>query len=123
MNKLVILLLIGVMLFGCAQPAAPQNNTSTAAQPPISQIPNKIVSIKDFAFNPSETYVDKGMTITWVNEDSVPHSVKFADGVESPVLSPGQNYSRRFMDSGDFDYSCSIHPSMKGKVKVLGATN
>jgi plastocyanin len=123
MNKLTILLLIGILLFGCTQPSAPKDNTSATSQPPISQTPNKIVSIKDFAFNPSEIDVDKGMTVTWVNGDSVPHSIKFADGIVSPVLSTGQNYSRRFMDSGDFGYSCGIHPTMAGKVKVLGATN
>jgi plastocyanin len=118
MKRLLAIILFGMLIFGCTQnPASTTKNDSLSAQ-----TPNKIVTIKDFAFNPSETIIDKGMTVMWINQDSVPHSIRFADGNQSDILAGGQNFSRRFMDSGDFEYSCGIHPSMKGKVKVLGTT-
>jgi len=111
------------LIFGCAQPQASSPNTAgtSASSPPPS--PEKTVSIKGFAFNPAATTVNMGMTVTWTNEDSVPHALKFDDGTASPVLSTGQSYSRTFDKAGDYPYICSIHTSMKGSVKVIGAVN
>lgn len=116
MKRLVLLLMLGIILSGCAQQSMPQNQTGAATAP----ISNKIVTIKGFAFNPQEAIVNMGMTVSWVNEDSVAHSVKFSDGMQSPVLAPGDNFSRTFDTSGVFNYTCGIHPSMTGDVKVLG---
>jgi plastocyanin len=117
MKRLLALILLGMLVFGCAQ--APSSTAKNDNQP----VPNKVVAIKDFTFNPADTTINKGMTVLWVNEDSVPHTVAFGDGSQSPILVPGQNYSRTFADSGDFAYSCGIHPSMKGSIKVLGASD
>ncbi len=118
MKKLIALVLLGFMLVlaGCSQQAPPQNGTA----PPSPGSANKMVEIKFFAFNPAAVTVNKGMTVIWVNGDSAPHQILFSDGTKSQVLSNGMNYSRTFPDSGTFDYSCAIHPSMKGSVKVVG---
>lgn len=106
--------LIWLLAFGCAQQGG---NTTSPAQGST----NNAVIIKDFAYTPNETIIHMGMTVTWVNDDAVPHSVVFADGNSSGVLAPGQNYSRTFSSPGDYNYSCGIHPFMTGSVRVLGA--
>jgi plastocyanin len=75
------------------------------------------VDIRNFAFNPREVHLAKGGTVTWTNNDGVTHTVSF-NGVQSPGFGNGATYSRTFNDTGTFDYFCSIHPSMTGKVVV-----
>ncbi len=75
------------------------------------------VLIKDFKFQPDSITIQKGDTVTWTHPGSASHTVKFADS-ESPVLKNGGTYSKTFDQTGTFDYSCGIHPYMKGKVIV-----
>jgi amicyanin len=75
------------------------------------------VDVRNFAFDPHEVRLAKGGTVTWTNNDSVTHTVSFS-GVQSPGFGSGGSYSRTFNDTGTFDYICSIHPSMTGKVVV-----
>jgi hypothetical protein len=68
--------------------------------------------------------VNAGDTIQWTNDGSVPegHDVT-GDGLDSGVLHSGASYSHTFNSSGTFSYICTIHPSMKGTVKVLGRSS
>ena len=75
------------------------------------------VLIKDFNFQPESITIQKGDTITWTHPGTASHTVKFADS-ESQVLKNGGTYSKTFSQAGTFDYSCGIHPYMKGKVVV-----
>ena len=75
------------------------------------------VTIQGYAFQPQSITIDKGGTVTWTNQDSVVHDVKFSDA-ESPDLKKGGTYSRTFDKAGTFDYICEIHPTMKGTVIV-----
>jgi plastocyanin len=61
--------------------------------------------------------VPVGTTVTWVHKDSATHTIKFIDSV-SPDLTSGATYQKTFSEKGTYDYSCGIHPSMKGKIIV-----
>ena len=75
------------------------------------------VNIKDFQFQPSTVTIAKGDTVTWTNLDMVLHDVDFK-GSGSPELKKCETYSKTFNEAGNFDYLCSIHPGMKGRVNV-----
>lgn len=75
------------------------------------------INIQNFAFNPGTLTVKKGATVTWTNNDSVPHQIK-SDSFNSTKLTNGQNFSFTFTTPGTFNYSCAIHPSMTGKIIV-----
>lgn len=75
------------------------------------------VAIQGYAFQPQSVTIDKGGSVTWTNQDTVAHDVKFSDG-ESPDLKKGGTYSKTFDKAGKFDYICEIHPTMKGTVIV-----
>ncbi|MFH0832865.1 MAG: cupredoxin domain-containing protein [Candidatus Aenigmatarchaeota archaeon] len=109
MNKilLVVALIAAVFMSGCVQ--VPDS------QPEENQ--TNIIVIKDFAFIPSMLTIRNDTVVTWVNEDSVPHTIKILD-FESQVLSKGQTFNRIFNEKGTFEYSCGLHPNMKGKVVV-----
>jgi plastocyanin len=64
--------------------------------------------------------VAAGTTVTWVNQDDIPHTVVSTDGktFRSRVLDTGDRFSFTFARPGAFGYYCSIHPHMTGKVLV-----
>lgn len=78
------------------------------------------VAIDNFVFSPNALRVSAGTTVTWINRDDVPHLVASADGRfrASPVLDTGARHGVRFAKPGTYDYFCSIHPTMKGRILV-----
>jgi YVTN family beta-propeller protein len=77
------------------------------------------VSIANFAFAPGDMVVGPGTAVTWSNDDGSPHALAFADGrTPSDLLLPGQQYTRAFDAAGVYDYVCSVHPYMSGRVVV-----
>ena len=128
----VTLILAGVC--GCTQTAPPvqppapvttplqttQQRASTTIPVPqtTSSVSDNTIRIKNFAFDPARMTMKVGSTARWVNLDSVPHRILFADGEDSAVLAPSQSWSRKIDKAGTYDYSCTIHPAMKGTVVV-----
>jgi LPXTG-motif cell wall-anchored protein len=82
------------------------------------------VSIVDYDFKPGSITVNKRDAVQWTNYGKVPegHDVT-GDGLKSGNLKSGDTYSHTFNATGTFSYICSIHPIMKGTVKVLAATS
>jgi len=78
-----------------------------------------MASIVDLTFQPPIVEVDAGASVTWTNEDGVPHTVtaRTAD-FNSGVMQEGATFSQTFDEPGTFDYFCAIHPSMSGTVVV-----
>jgi len=110
--RLAALSLVALVLF--APTAGAQGKTMT-------------VSIKNFAFDPpnATATVSPGTTVTWVNNDQVPHTVTATNpaGVfDSGTLQPGQSYSFAFDKPGAYAYHCNIHPDMTATVTVSGAS-
>lgn len=75
------------------------------------------VEIIGFTFNPAELTISRGTTVTWTQRDSATHTVT-GPGFESGGLSQGQTFNHTFNEAGTFDYICSIHPSMRGRIIV-----
>ncbi len=76
-------------------------------------------------FSPAHIQVVLGTTVTWTNQDTVPHNVTFSpvvisssDNWESGLLYPGQSFSYTFTSRGTFQYHCQEHPNMIGTVIV-----
>jgi len=78
------------------------------------------VSIENFAFVPQVVTITPGESITWSNNDGGPHAIAFKDGVAagSDTLFPGKTYSRTFDKPGTYEYFCSIHTYMTGRIEV-----
>ena len=77
-------------------------------------------NIDQFTFYPQRITVKAGTTVTWTNEDDVPHtSIKF---FKSKTLDTADKFSFTFTTPGTYDYFCSLHPHMTGAVVVEAAT-
>ncbi len=77
------------------------------------------VSIANFEFTPGEIIIVPGESVTWTNDDGAPHGLEFHDGAKgTDLLLPEASFSRRFDKPGIYDYNCSVHPYMTGRVVV-----
>ena len=78
------------------------------------------VAIDKFSFSPNTVTVSVGATVTWTNHDNVPHVVSSADNQfkKSSLLKTSQSFSHTFATTGTYNYFCSIHPRMTGKIIV-----
>jgi amicyanin len=99
-------------------PSPASNSAVTAPSSTTNQTANA-VTIQNFAFSPASLTIKKGESVTWTNEDSVPHQIVSDSGAfQGNTINKGQTYSFTFNTAGQFPYHCSIHPSMKGIVIV-----
>lgn len=77
------------------------------------------VKIDNFTFAPAELTVAPGTTVTWTNDDDIPHTVTAtAKTFKSKPLDTNDHFAFTFMVPGDYAYFCSLHPHMTGKIIV-----
>lgn len=81
------------------------------------------VKIDNFTFDPPRLTVKAGTTVTWYNEDDIPHTVA-ATGKQfrSKALDTDGKFSFTFTTPGSYEYFCSLHPHMTGVIVVETAT-
>jgi plastocyanin len=85
--------------------------------------PVATVAMDHNTFIPGEITVVPGTTVTWVNKEGMPHTVVDTNkGFRSKTLAKDASFSFTFATAGDYDYLCSIHPNMKGRVIVKPAS-
>jgi plastocyanin len=93
------------------------------------------VTMQNSQFAPRDVTVRVGETVTWMNNDSLGHSVTADDGSfdSSPAcgtiggrcVQRGESFPHRFGQAGRFPYYCRIHGAkggqgMTGTVTVTG---
>jgi plastocyanin len=79
-----------------------------------------IVKIDNFTFAPAALTVPVGTTVTWVNEDDIPHVVAEQNRVfKSAALDTDDTFTHTFSTPGTFAYFCALHPHMVGTIIVV----
>jgi plastocyanin len=88
-------------------------------QKTIALQPNQI-AIDNFQFAPSGLTVTAGTSVTWINNDDVPHLIveSHTRFKSSPVLDTDQRYTVKLTKAGTYDYFCSLHPKMQARILV-----
>jgi plastocyanin len=99
--------------------AAPVTFTATAAAPPTSGA----VSVKDNFFQPNDTTVQVGGSVTWTWAGNASHTLTFTSGpAPLPAETPAQMTGTRtitFNTVGTYGYHCTIHSGMTGTLHVV----
>jgi plastocyanin len=103
-GRAAVALLAAAVAAGMASPAAHAKAT---------------VQIVNLHYKPTPLTVAVGETVTWKNEGFIPHTVTGAE-LDSGRIRGGGEFSYTFTKPGTFEYRCTIHPSMHGKVIVQG---
>ena len=87
--------------------------TAMEEKPPVE------IKIDNFVFSPSTLTVPAGSTVRWTNHDDIPHNVVSDDNsIKSKVMDTDESFSYTFAKPGTYNYFCSIHPKMTGKIVV-----
>ena len=89
-------------------------------------IPNGNFDVTGAGFySPLNLEIPAGATVTWVNDDSVPHNIQSQDEngkvtnvFNSPPLNTGDRFEFTFEEEGAYNYYCSFHPWRVGIVTV-----
>jgi plastocyanin len=128
-SGLVVIIVLAILIIGGAL-ALNHKSTNNTPQPTSSSTASNSsqpsttgsVDIRNMMFTPSQITVAKGGTVTWINHDSIAHTVvddlSNVGGPSSGDIQPGSTYSFTFNKTGSFQYHCSIHPSMRGTIVV-----
>ena len=70
-------------------------------------------------FEPADLKISAGDTVIWVNKDPFPHTATAKSGdFDSKEIETGKSWKNLFKTKGDFAYTCTLHPTMKGTLKV-----
>jgi amicyanin len=82
------------------------------------------VKIDNFTFEPAILKVKAGATVTWINEDDIPHTVATTDRkFKSKAMDTDENTAFTFTIPGSYEYFCTLHPHMRGTIVVEGTTS
>jgi plastocyanin len=109
----------------------PVTTTTAAAPPPVTVSSPKpkahasasaSVNTGDFFFSPGSVTIAVGDTVSWHNSGEAPHNATANNGsFATGTINPGGSGSHTFNSAGTFSYICTIHPQMKGTVRVLSS--
>jgi plastocyanin len=80
------------------------------------------VKIDNFTFMPQKLTVKAGTTVTWINDDDIPHTVVSTGHFRSKPLDTGDKFTFTFTTPGSFEYFCGLHPHMQASITVEAAT-
>jgi plastocyanin len=81
------------------------------------------VDIDQFTFTPQHVTVKTGTSVTWINDDDVPHTVASSTKFfKSKALDTKDKFSFTFTTPGTYEYFCSLHPHMTGAIVVEAET-
>jgi plastocyanin len=81
------------------------------------------VKIDNFTFAPQRITVKAGTTVTWDNEDDIPHTIASSTKLfKSKVIDTDGKFSFTFTTPGVYEYFCSLHPHMTGTIVVEAVT-
>jgi plastocyanin len=113
-------------LFGSAAILAMAFALTAATRPNLAASPGEtptsgaIVKIDNFSFGPANITIPAGTTVTWTNNDDVPHVVTSDDNkmFKSKALDTDDRFSFTFSKPGTYNYYCAIHPKMTAKIVV-----
>jgi plastocyanin len=76
------------------------------------------VIIEGVKYEPEALTVKRGDTVIWVNKDPFPHTVTAAGAFNSHSIVVGGSWRYVARKAGDYAYTCTLHPNMKGTLKV-----
>jgi plastocyanin len=105
------------LLAALAATAAGCGGSDPLASDPVAT--TRVDLPKSYRFEPAVIEVAPGATVTWENEDSFTHTIRFDGEDETAKLGPGESFARPFPKPGTFHYVCTLHPrDMEGEVRV-----
>jgi plastocyanin len=109
-----VLAALALALSACGgdDPAGTNNNT-------------REIRMQATAFSPSDVTIARGLTVRWVNDQAIAHTITPSNLQQAGVwatqnipATQGANFSHAFNTAGVFNYTCTLHVGMTGRITV-----
>jgi plastocyanin len=115
MRYIGVLCVVGVLV--CGTTLASCGQSGQAADRP--QPKTHTVTMEGMVFQPNVITIAAGDTVLWINKDLVPHTAtSSAAGFDSKIVAANTLWRHAFERTEDFDYICSLHPTMTATLHV-----
>lgn len=92
---------------------------------PVSIVPGSGNPGSEEFFNPSNLKIKPSTTVSWINDDNLPHTVTSGNletgptgEFDSSIINSQGEFDHTFEKQGVYGYYCTIHPWMVGQVIV-----
>lgn len=116
---IAIVIVVGVIGYFGYKSIYKTSSNNSANSNTTSQTQPNTVSLENLSFQPGVLSISVGDEVTWTNNDSVTHTIVADDSsFQSEQLNSGSSFKNIFSKPGTYQYYCSIHPSMTGKIIV-----
>jgi plastocyanin len=76
------------------------------------------VVIDGLKYEPETLTVRRGDTIVWTNKDPFPHTVTAPGKFDSHDIAANGSWKYVARVAGEYAYICTLHPNMKGVLRV-----
>jgi plastocyanin len=76
------------------------------------------VIIDGLKYEPETLTVRRGDTIVWTNKDPFPHTVTAPGKFDSRDIAANGSWKHVARTAGEYAYICTLHPNMKGTLRV-----
>lgn len=101
-------LVLAAVLFACVS-CGPKTHTGEVT-----------IVINSNSFNPGNITVTQGALVTWINEDSQPHTATAPGAFDSGPIAPnGGRWTWVAAFPGTFQYHSLIQPNMAGTITIV----
>jgi plastocyanin len=92
---------------------------ATQAGPGNAGARTSVVIVENMSFEPRVIAVTSGDRVAWVNRDLFPHTATADDKTfDSGAIAPAGTWTLVAGKPGVYAYTCVLHPTMKGMIKV-----
>jgi plastocyanin len=76
------------------------------------------IVIQGLLYVPETLTVRPGDVVVWINKDPFPHTVTAAGSFDSGSIAAGKSWRFTARKVGTHPYSCTLHTTMKGTLRV-----
>ncbi|MGJ8669509.1 MAG: cupredoxin domain-containing protein, partial [Oceanococcus sp.] len=93
---------------------------------PASPPPPQKIYVSTFSAKPDLLTVPVGTKVSWINYDEISHDISFDDKQGDRIWTKpwlGAEHSRTFDQAGEYNYRCSVHKDVNGKIVVTPRAN
>lgn len=104
-----------------AQSSTPTQQEATPSEQPTSNENAPTVRIRNGTFDPAQVEVASGTPVTFVNEDTVAHTLSFEGLFDTPEIPAGSSYPVTLEGTGTVTYTDEANPEVQGTITLGGA--
>ncbi len=123
-------LALGLVAAGCGgddgSDSSGDSGAKTSSEPAAGGSGGAQVGMKDIQFDPKDLTVKAGETITFTNDEAIPHDVHKTSGPgddfssgDTGGMQEGDTFELTLDEPGKYEYVCEVHaPGMAGSITV-----